>query len=48
MYIGCVLFVYMYMYVHFVQVLGAAFEDHVLALDSPSITYISFDFHRHL
>ena len=30
------------------QVLGEAFEKHVLTLDSPHITYISFDFHRHL
>jgi hypothetical protein len=30
------------------SILGEAFEHHVLALDSPHITYISFDFHRHL
>ena len=30
------------------QVLGDVFEKHVLTLDSPNITYITFDFHRHL
>jgi hypothetical protein len=29
------------------QVLGEAFKKHVLALDDPNITYVTFDFHRH-
>ena len=30
-----------------IQTIAEAYEDHVLLMDSPDLTYIAFDFHQH-
>ena len=42
----CICACYLHLSHHF-QTIAEAYEDHVLLMDSPELTYIAFDFHQH-